>query len=42
MISIFLKVNIHYLLHFQIDLFLFIYFVVTIFPITQTKQKQKN
>lgn len=32
MITIFLNVNIHYLLHFQIDLHL-IYFVVIIFPL---------
>lgn len=37
MITIFLNVNIQYLLHFQIDLFL-IYLVVIIFPpIKQTK-----
>lgn len=37
MITIFLNVNIQYLLHFQINLFL-IYFVVIIFP-PKTKQK---
>lgn len=37
MISIFLNVNIQYLLHFQIDLFL-IYFVVVISPLKNNKK----
>lgn len=37
MITIFLNVNIHYLLHFQIDLHL-IYFVVIIFPLKTNKK----
>lgn len=37
MITIFLNVNIQYLLHFQIDLFL-IYFVVIIFPLKNNKK----
>lgn len=41
MITIFLNVNIQYLLHFQIDLFL-MYFVVTVVMVPLTQKKQNK
>lgn len=42
MITIFLNVNIQYLLHFQINSFLIYFVVIIISPKKQTEKKTKN